>query len=64
VDIRKRSDTSFNGSFKTIGRIGMRKTYGRLDCSQDILGAVFGLPSESGYSRVVPLSLSDVPGDF
>jgi hypothetical protein len=37
VDICERLNASFNGSFKTIGRVGMRKIYGGLDGGEDVL---------------------------
>ena len=64
MNIRQCLNASFDGLFKSIGRIGMRKIYGGLDGGEDILGSVLGFAGQGGNKLVVPLSLSDVPGDF
>jgi hypothetical protein len=55
VHIGKRLDAPFDGSFKTVGRVGMRKIYGRLDSCKDILGSVLGFPSKHNDVLVVTL---------
>jgi hypothetical protein len=57
VDIREGLNAPFDGAFKTIGRISMRKIRSGLDGRQDILGSVLGFTSESSNILVVPLSL-------
>ena len=64
VDICECLNAPFNGLFKTIGRIGMRKIYGGLNDCEDILGPVLSFPSKSGNVLVLLLSLRDVPRDL
>ena len=63
MEFGERLNAPLNGTFKTIGRIGMRKMYRGLDGCEDVLGSMLGFPSKSGDVLLVALSIRDVPGD-
>ena len=64
MNIRQRLNAPFNGSFKTIRRIGARKIHGGLDGGEDILSSMLCFPSEGDDVLVVLSSHRDVSGDF
>ena len=64
MDIGEGLNAPFNGTFKTIGGIRMRKFHRGLDGCEDVFGSVFSFASKSGDALIVALSIRNVPGDF
>src|SRR5262245_63867348 len=64
MDVRESLNPSFNCSFETGGRVGLRETHRRLHGCQQVLGPVLGFASQDRDLRVGPLALGNVAGDF